>query len=400
MFDPGSVRFRGPLAPHVEGFWCELERQGYAPETAMALLRLAAHVSRWLADRPLGLGDLTDERVAEFARCRKRQGYTGSRTPRSLRPLLEYLRAVGLAPPATRRVVIKTALDRLLHGYAEYLARERALVSTTIHAYLSVARRFAAAQRRLDWTRLRAEHITSFVLRECRSSAVATCKCTVTGLRSLLRFLEVRGEIGHGLAACVPAVAGWRLASLPKSLEPDQVDRLLRMCDPSFAAGRRDGAIVRLLVRLGLRAGEVAALCLDDIDWRAGELVVRGKGRRESRLPLPSDVGRLLAAYLRGGRRGSSSRRVFLQSRAPFRPLEATGVTCVASRLLRRAGIAAGGAHTLRHTAATAMLRRGASLDEIAHVLRHRHVDTTAIYAKVDDAALRALAQPWPGGAA
>ena len=400
MFDPGSVRFRGPLKPYVEGYWSELRRLGYAPFSGANLLRLAAHVSRWLEDSSLGPGDLTDGRVAEFAADRRRQGYTGFRTARSVHPLLEYLRGLGVVPPPARPIVVEKPVDRLLHEYAEYLVRERGLVATTVRGYTEFAKRFVEAQPCLDWARLRAEHVTSFVLRDSRQATVATCKGTVTGLRSLLRFLQARGEIEHDLAACVPAVAGWRLAWVPKSLEPDQVVRLFRSPDPGSALGRRDAAIIRLLVRLGLRAGEVAALCLDDIDWRAGEVVVRGKGRRESRLPLPRDIGRALAAYLRGGRPHSSSRHVFLGVRAPFRALPTGGVIAVAARALRRAGVAAGGAHLLRHTAATQMLRHGASLDEIGHVLRHRHIDTTAIYAKVDHAALRILAQPWPGGAA
>jgi site-specific recombinase XerD len=215
-----------------------------------------------------------------------------------------------------------------------------------------------------------------------------------------LRFLHVRGHLPHDLAGCVPAVAGWRLAWLPRALEQNQVDCLLKRGKQRSALGRRDAAIVRLLVRLGLRAGDVAALELDDIDWRAGELIVRGKGRRESRLPLPHDVGREIAEYLHRGRPSAVTRKLFLRSRAPYRGLMSSGVVSAAVRVLRQAGITAGGAHLLRHTAATQMLRHGASLSEIGHVLRHRHVDTTAIYAKVDHAALRALAQPWPEGAA
>jgi integrase/recombinase XerD len=360
---------------------------------------VAAHLSRWLEDSALPLGDVTDESAAAFMAHRRRRGYTQFRSPRALRPLLGYLRGIGVVP-VSGPVVAASPVDQLLHEYAEYLGRERGLVSTTIRSYTDFARRFIAAQRRHDWSRLSAAQITGFVLRDSQRMSVGYCKHTVIGLRSFLRFLHVSGEIEHDLAACVPAVAGWRLAWLPKSLEPDQVDRVLRMCDPSSAIGRRDAAIVHLLVRLGLRAGEVAALRLDDIDWRAGEIVVHGKGRRESRLPLPRDVGRTLVAYLRCGRPSSSSRHIFLGSSAPFRRLVSGRVAGAATCALRRAGIAAGGAHLLRHTAATQMLRCGASLDEVAHVLRHRHVDTTAIYAKVDHAALRTVARPWPGGAA
>jgi len=400
MFDPKSVRFRGELVPHVDGYWSELMRQRYTPLSGGNLLRLAAHVSRWLEDSKLRLSELTVERVAEFFAHRREEGYTQFRTPRALEPLLGYLRGIGVAPQPCPPCIPDTRLGRLLKEYAQYLTQERGLDSTTIRGYLDFTKRFVAARGSLDWRRLTAAEVTEFVLRDSRQMTVGWCKKTVTSLRSLLRFLHVRGSIRRDLSVCVPAVAGWRLAWLPKALESDQVDRLLGSCDPKSAIGRRDGAMVRLLVRLGLRAGEAAGLQLDDIDWRAGEIVVRGKGRREGRLPLPGDVGRALVAYLRHGRPRTGSRRVFLGSRAPYRALSTDGVIEAVRCALRRAGVLTGGAHLLRHTAATEMLRRGASLPEIGNVLRHRHIDTTAIYAKVDHTSLRMLAQPWPGGAA
>jgi site-specific recombinase XerD len=401
MFDPASVRFRGPLSPYVGGFWSELIRQGYASYSARNLLYLVAHVSRWLENNGLTSSELTDARVKQFVTHRQRKGYTQYRTAHAVRPLLVYLRGNDLAPPpASPKVIAETPVDRLLREYAEYLVRERGLVSTTIRSRTDFARRFIGTRRGLDCKRITADQITSFVLHDFRCKSVGCCKQTVTGLRSLLRFLHVRGEIERDLTTCVPAVAHWRLSWLPKSLEPEQIERLLKMYESKSVHSCRDAAILRLLVRLGLRAGEVAALRLDDIDWRTGELVIHGKGRRESRLPLPHDVGRALVAYLRRGRPASTSRQLFLGKRAPFRPLTSHGVSAATSCALQRAGIHAGGAHVLRHTAATQMLRHGGSLDEIAQVLRHRHIDTTAIYAKVDHAALRTLAQPWPAGAA
>jgi site-specific recombinase XerD len=401
MFDPGSVRFRGPLRPHVDGFWAELRRQGYTPLSGGNLLRVAAHFSRWLDDRRLELSDLADECVASFLAHRRRQGYTQFLSPRALGPLLDYLRGVGVVvrPPA----VVETAIDRLLHEYAEYLARERCLCATTIRGYTDFAREFAAVRFGTEaprWDRLSAADIAEFVTLESRRWSIGCCKLKVTGLRSFLRFLHIRGDISRNLADCVPAVAGWRLAWLPRALDPDQVERLFHSADHRSTVGLRDAAIVRLLVRLGLRAGEVAALTLDDLDWRAGEIVVHGKGTRESRLPLPQDVGKQLAAYLQQSRPDAPTRKVFLRSRAPYQGLEPGGVIHAVRRALRRAGITGGGAHVLRHTAATQMLRKGASLSEIAHVLRHRHLDTTAIYAKVDHVALRTVARPWPQGAA
>jgi site-specific recombinase XerD len=299
--------------------------------------------------------------------------------------------------------VVETAIDRLLREYAEYLARERGLSAATIRSLTDSAREFATFQLGAEgagWDQLTASDIADFVRMEARLWSIGYCKNKVTGLRSLLRFLHIRGDISRNLADCVPAVAGWRLAWLPRALEPDQVERLFHSADRRSTVGLRDAAIVRLLVRLGLRAGEVAALTLDDLDWRAGEIVVHGKGARQSRLPLPQDVGKQLAAYLQRSRLRALTRKVFLRSRAPHEGLGPGGVIHAARRALRCAGIAGGGAHVLRHTAATQMLRKGASLSEIAHVLRHRHVDTTAIYAKVDHATLRTLAQPWPEGVA
>ncbi len=395
MFDPACVRVRGPLQAYVEGFWAELLRQGYTPLSAGNLLLVTAHLGRWLEAEGLALGDFTEDHAAAFLRHRCRQGYTHSRTRRALEPLLGYLRGIGVVPTPPP-VVDDSPVGRFVREYAAYLRRERGLAASTIRARADFARRFVLRERpRLDWAQLSAAEVTGFVLRRSQQSSIPSCKHTVTHLRSLLRFLHVQGATAHDLASCVPAVAGWRLSGLPKALDASQTDALLRSFDRS-PAGLRDAAIVRLLLRLGLRAAEVAALDLDDVDWRSGELAVQGKGRHESRLPLSPDVGRALAAYLRRGRPRASARSLFLRSHAPHTQIRPGAVSHLAQTALRRAGVAAGGAHLLRHTAATQLLRRGASLPEIAHVLRHRHIDTTAIYAKVDLDSLGALVRPWP----
>lgn len=399
MFDPASVKFRGPLTAHVDDFGRALQSQGYPPPSLRNLLMLAAHFSRWLDDRGFGVDDLSAERVASFLAHRRRQGYAHHFSPLALDPLLDYLRGIGVK---VRPAAIVEPIDRLLSDYTEYLARERGLSAGTIRGYADFAREYVRIRfgtKSPRWNVLTSSDIADFVLRESHRS-VRYCRHKITGLRSLLRFLHVRGHLRRDLAASVPAVASWRLAWLPRALAPDQVARLLRRGDHRSATRRRDAVIVRLMVRLGLRAGDVAALELDDLDWRAGEIVVHGKGKRESRLPLPHDVGSELAAYLRRGRPSAATRKVFLRSHAPCRGLTPGGVVTAVGHALRRAGVATGGAHMLRHTAATEMLRHGASLPEIAHVLRHRHMDTTAIYAKVDFAALGTLAQPWPEGGA
>jgi len=245
---------------------------------------------------------------------------------------------------------------------------------------------------------LSAAEVTAFVVARCPGQARGSAKLTVTALRSLLGFMHVDGLISRSLVGAVPSAASWRLSGLPRALEPEQVGRLLDSCDRSAKAGRRDFAILTILVRLGLRAGEVAGLGLDDIDWRAGELVVLGKGRRAERLPLPVDVGEAVTGYLRDGRPSSAQdRALFVRVKAPHRGLTTGGVTQVVVSAARRAGLGQIHAHRLRHTAATLMLRAGAPLEEIGQVLRHRATLTTAIYAKVDRDALRTLARPWPG---
>lgn len=395
MFDPASVRVRGPLQAHVEGFWAELLRQGYAPLSARNLLFLTAHLARWLEAKGLALGDLTEDRAAAFARQRREEGYTGFRTRRGLDPVLAYLRGVGVVRKP-RPVVDDSPLGRFVQEYRTYLRGERGLADSTVHARAAFAKEFAGSERpRLDWHRLTACDVVSYVRRRCRHASIPTCKHTVTELRSLLRFLHVQGRTSHDLTSAVPAVAGWRLSGLPQMLGAGQAQELLRSFDGS-PLGLRDAAIVRLLLRLGLRAAEVAALDLDDVDWRLGQLTVRGKGRHQTRLPVPQDVGRAVAAYLRRGRPPASTRSLFVRSRAPYTRIRPGAVSHLAQTALRRVGVAAGGSHLLRHTAATELLRAGASLPEIAHVLRHRHIDTTAIYAKVDLRSLAALARPWP----
>ena len=265
---------------------------------------------------------------------------------------------------------------------------------------MSLAARFlgerVSAVDELGVKDLSGEQVTAFLLRECERLSVDSAKGKVAELRSLLRFLFVRGSIELALGESVPPVAGWRDTGIPRSVPPADVERLIASCDRSTLDGARDAAIVLLLARLGLRSIEVARLELSDLDWRAGELLVRGKGGREDRLPLPDDVGMALAEYLTvRGRR--ELRRVFLTLRAPTRPIRPDLVGDVVRRACERAGLARFTPHRLRHALASVMLAQGASLQEIGQVLRHRHLSTTAIYARVDLERLRRVALPWPG---
>jgi integrase/recombinase XerD len=396
MFDPASVRFRGALAAHVSGVWSALLGEGYSPLTAGNHLRLAADFSRWLEGQRLEIGDLTDNDIDVFLRSRRHRGYTSYRTRLGLRPLLDYLHSCGTQ--IRPKPVVRTALDELLITYGEYLTRDRRLCQLTIARYVTTAREFATdcfGTRDPRWDQLNAMKVIGFVMREARRRSTAYIKHKLSNLRSFLRFLHVQGQIPVGLVGSVPAVAGWRLASVPPVLEPAQIERLLGLFKDRSPKARRNAAIVRLLFGLALRASDVAALELEDVDWRTGEITVCGKGKHVSRLPLPDHIGRALAAYLRC-RPAVLTRRVFLRSRAPYHALTAAAVVSIARKALRAAGVTVGGAHLLRHTAATHMLRKGASLSEIAQVLRHRHLDTTAIYAKVALASLESLARPWP----
>jgi integrase/recombinase XerD len=406
MGSPSAARVSGPLRPFASGFLLELVERGYGWTAVAARLRLMAELSCWLAARGMEPGELTPslvERFLEPARaCGRGKPWC---SPMSERQLLGYLRGLGVVPPATAAAV-SDPVDRLVAGFVAYLVRERGLRvgTSTVYEYERTAWLFLSGRVDPDGgglERVTAGEVTGFVLAECRRRSVRMTRALAASLRGLLRFLYLEGLTASDLSAAVPAVAGWRGASLPKALAAGQVARLLASCDPTTAVGRRDFAILTVLSRLGLRAGEVAALELGDVDWRAGEIVVRGKGDRHERLPLPADVGDALVDYLRHGRPAREDRHLFLRARAPFGPL--TGGDGAIGMLVRsackRAGLPPVGVHRLRHTVASEALRAGAPLEEIASLLRHRRHATTTLYAKVDWIGLRELARPWPGGA-
>lgn len=390
MSRPSDVRVSGPLAAYAPGFRAELAATHYTPLSAANQTRLMAHLSRWLGSRRIEPRQLSEAVIQRYVRARRRAGYTCWRSRRGLAPLVAYLRAAGAVPEAVAPEP-KTP-DRLVAEYVDHLRSERGLAEATVRAREIVAREFVTTCAFV------AKDVRRFMLARIGRGSAGAAGLLATAVRSLLRFVHVRGYIEWPLTGAVPKIAGWRLARLPQGLEPAQVDALLASCDRRRAVGRRDYAILHLVVRLGMRASEVARLRLCDIDWRAGELVVRGKGRRHDRLPLPADVGEALAGYLQRGRPECEACTVFVSDRAPHRPLGRSAVTSRVGWASRRAGGGRIGAHRLRHTVATQMLRRGGSLAEIGQVLRHSHAATTAIYAKVDRDALRTLARPWPRG--
>jgi site-specific recombinase XerD len=394
----------GILGAHLDSFAEHLATSGYAPATARSKLTLVGQLDQWMVRRRCGLGDLNDELVARFLRGRPGVGGVQRGQPATLHQFLGHVRARGVVPSPVP-VRDETPLGSLQHQYERYLVLERGLAPATVTGYGEVARKFLVDQfgegpmnvRDIDLLA-----ITTFVVRQTPAMSPRCAQFMGTALRSLFQFLLQRGAIDRDLAGCVPRISDWRLATIPKYLSPDEVERLLEGCDRETAVGRRDHAILLLLARLGLRAGEIVALELDDIHWRAGEMTVRSSKRLpQGRLPLPREVGEALATYIRRDRPRQPTRRVFLCTKAPRRGFKGAGaVSTIVHRALTRVGLspALKGAHLLRHSLATRMLRQGASLAEIGQVLRHRGVNTTEIYAKVDIAGLRALAQPWPLG--
>jgi integrase/recombinase XerD len=394
---PDRVRVSGPLAMFADGFCGHLVEQGHSLWSAQAHLALVAHVSRWMESEGLDVAQFTPQAVERFVAERRRQGYVTKVSPKSLRPLLGYLDGLGALRPGEDAV--GTPVEQLLEAFCGYLLEERGLVAGSVRLYEGIARLFLAERSEPiadDLAHLSGAEVNAFVLRESRRRGQRSAETVVCALRSLLRFLHVQGWIAVPLAAVVPSVAR-RREDLPRGLPAEQVRLLLESCDRDSTVGCRDYAILTLLARLGLRCGEVAELELDDMDWRAGEIVIRGKGSRIDRLQLPSDLGEALADYLCRGRPRGFGRSLFLRSCAPLVGLSSGGVSDVVASACKRAGIAPVRAHRLRHTIASELLRRGAGLPEIGQVLRHENLQTTAVYAKVDRAALSRLALAWPG---
>jgi integrase/recombinase XerD len=392
----GQGHVKGVLGPYGEGFRARLLARGYTWGSAAHQVHLVAHFSRWLGERGLSPGQVDGGVIAAFVKARRSEGYVHLLSERAMAAMVEYLRDLGVVPLEGPRP--STPLEALLSEFAGYLVDERGLARDSVRSYVGVARQFLAhmgSGHELEG--LSAAAVVDFVRDECARRGIGSASATVTGTRAWLRFLHRTGRTAMSLAPAVPSVANWSLSGLPRAIGTTELASLLRSCDRHRRVGRRDFAILTLCSRLGLRAGEVARLELDDIDWRHGELVVRGKGARRDRLPLPADVGEAITVWLTRGRPNDiDTSAVFVRLCAPHGPLDSTGVSAVVRRASRRAGIEPIGAHRLRHTAATAMLQAGGSLIEVGQVLRHERLLTTAVYAKVDPSALAAVAQPWP----
>ena len=393
------TRLRGALAGRfVDGFAQHLEEAGFKPATILEYLRVVHHVSAWTAGRRDSLEHLDDGSMEAFGRhlrrgCRCVTGKKVRKNGRAVaraRVFLTYLRELGVVEPNSTRPAERPLLD----AFRRFMVEHRGLAESTTNMYFRIIANFLDMTDG-DISRVNAGEIRAFVLdykhRQLKNVAAA--------LRAFLRYLIAEGRCPAALEGAIPKVASWRLATLPRYLPASDVERIIAACDPSTPTGCRDRAIVLLLARLGLRAGDVVGLGLSDIDWQDASLLVSGKGRREVRLPLPQEVGDAIMAYLEHGRPPVDVTQVFLRTQAPLRPFaDSSVVSGIVARAIRRAGVTARfrGAHVLRHSAATQMLRQGASLDDIGAVLRHASLESTAHYAKVDVALLRMVAQPWP----
>jgi integrase/recombinase XerD len=394
----------GPLSAYIRPFADLLSAQGYAPKSIHRQVHLAACFSHWLQGQGVSLPRVTAEHTTQYLRCRARQVKPRSGDAAALQHILGFLHREGVVPPETVPVRRLTPAERCTQQYEHHLREVRGLAEATIVNYVPFIERFLKdrfADGAVTLSCLSARDVVRFVQRQAQQLHQKRAKLMTAALRSFLHYAQYRGDVGLDLAAAVPVVANWSMASIPRAISADQVRQLLASIDQDTAIGRRDYAILLLLARLGLRSSEVVGLELDDLDWNRAILSVHGKGSVRHEFPLSPEVGQAITAYLSDGRPSNTSRRVFLRSKAPIQGFRsASGVGSIVHHALQRAGIEAPthGTHQFRHGLATDLLQQGASLSEIGDVLGHRHPQTTMIYTKVDLEALRTLAIPWPGG--
>ena len=394
---------QGPLSEHLDPYAAGLTEQGYGCDSIRQQIIVIADLSRWLKQKDIDVQNLDGIVVDRFLRLRSKQRRVRRGDPKALAQLLAMLRQNGVVKQ--HRPAADDTRSRVIDEFRRYLSQERGLSQSTLHNYVPVVEQFLSERfhnRAPNLGILRAPDVTGFALRQAKQLGPVRAKLMVTALRSFFRYLRHRGLLSIDLAGSVPTVPNWSLSTLPRFLPAADVEHMLECCDRSAPVGRRNHAILLLLARLGLRAGEVVGLSLDDIDWNSGQIAIRGKGGKSAQLPLTADVGEALAAYLRHDRPRSATRRVFIRHRAPLVGFgNSSTISSLVRRALKHAGVESAhtGAHVLRHSLATSLLRQGGSLDEIGELLRHQSPNTTTIYAKVDVAALQTLALPWPGGA-
>lgn len=399
--DPAVLRrfSEGPAGPFLESFGETLLAQGYSIGTCRSHLSAAAHLSEWAVRRGVAIADFDEGLIVRFARhlsrcrCRGTRRSTHKRVPFRAHQFLRHLREAGIVAayvPVSKR-------SAAVVQYGTWMREHRGLAATTIRHALPVAQALLDTVEG-DPLRLDAAGVRSFVHDYIRQHAPASAMCITSIVRCALRYWAMQEQCSPDLIDAVPKVPTWRLAKLPQYLRDEDVERIIEACNRPSPVALRDRAMLLLLARLGLRACEVVALRLGDIDWSQGRLRIIGKGWREARLPLPQDAGDAVLAYLEAERPATPMDFIFLTARAPIGPIRSNGLRSVVCRAIERAGVQSPsrGTHILRHSVATRWLREGATLDAIGSVLRHRDVNTTASYAKVDVDLLRQIAQPWP----
>lgn len=393
----------GPHGSCVELYASRLVKVGLSRQGTWRSLNLVGDLMSSLARIGSTPTELNERMVEEYLRYRSRKQCIQAGDRAALKRLLSVLREAGVIAPAAQPP--PTPHEQIFELFSHHLREERGLAPKSIVHHLPFVRLFlreVCPGGVSDLSRISQADVTRYIERHARDQSAASGKSMCWALRSFLRYLHHKGLNSRPLAGCVPSIRRWKHAGLPTYLSEEQVQTVLDGCDRATALGRRDYAILMMLAKLGMRAGEVATLTLDDIDWRSGEMLIRAKGRQRARMPIPPDVGAAVVAYLRDGRPKSSCRRLFLRMSAPQVGF-ASGctITMIAKAALDRAGIhgyAHQGAHLFRHSLATQLLRSGATLSQIGQLLRHESHDTTRIYAKVDIGALRTLSLPWPGG--
>ncbi len=395
-----------PLGKYMDAYAKWLHDAGYSRNLGRTRLRLVARLSPWLKRHHIAVADLSWEHIQKYLNMKARKRRNPNRDDASaLRQFMNFLDHEGVIQTKKVIPIEQDPLEQLLCNYARYLENERALS----HGSIAIYRRHVScfliesfSNKAVDFSNLNSYGITNYVRMRAVDGSKSTSKLMCTALRSFLKFARYQGYIDTELGASVPTVANWRMASLPKALPSGEVEKVLNSCNRETAIGRRDYAILLTLARLGLRAGEVLSLRLDDIDWKNGTIMVRGKGSTLSQMPLPADVGEAIVLYLQNGRPNCSVRTMFLTGQAPNKGFAtAAAISNIVREAFARAGIEVGkgAAHKFRHTLATNLLKKGASLPDIAELLRHQTLDCTTIYAKVDLSSLQSLVVAWPGGA-
>ena len=398
-----KTAFNQPISACISKFVYVLSEQGYVRYTVFKKIKVISKLSQWLQRKQLSIKDLDEVKVKKFICYLKKRNCLQLGNWATLKQFINFLQEENIiAAPVVKPG--DSEVEIIENSFSKYLKQERGLSKSTMDRYLPTIRLFLIerfGEKNIFPDKLRPTDITGFILRHAHTMSIRSTQSMITALRSFFSFLYQRGQIPTNLAAAVPFVSRWRYVPVPKFLQPEQVKRILETCDQKTPMGKRNYAILLLLSRLGLRAGEIANIELGDINWESGEILVKGKSKREQKLPLPDDVGKAIAAYIRYGRPRCTSRKVFIRMKAPIHGfLSSVNVCIIVRQSLKDAGIETDfkGAHLFRHTLATNMLSGGATIKEIGQILGHQFPAVTEIYAKVDIDALRVIAQPWPGG--